>query len=682
MGVAAAGAGNSLAAYASYQAIMREVQLQSGATAEAMKQIDAAAMSDAMAKLGKSAREAAEGYKILASLGYDAATMQEMMIPITQASVALGTDQAETTKLMIALMTQYNLGAEDMTMIADMMVGGLAKTAMQGTDLIAVMKYAGIAASALGWDLVETIAATDGLVRAFGSGEMAGVAFRGMLNRMEAPSAEMEEAFHSAGLDVNDFAKHSGSAVEVLAWLQQGEWDAMKAAKAFGAEVANGANIWIKTSIPAMQATAATMYEVGIAARFAAGMMGDLNGAWEQGNAHIDNMVVHTGQFVAILAGPYLSYMGEALLQMDQFIKLLIDAVKQEDKGAAEAELFAMAMKSAAEVAVQVLAGVVAVLLLMVMQIQVNVWAVNTLYLAWLKLRTIWDWSDALKQNIIEQEIWLDTILSNIETTKKAMQFAWNWAWGGDDAALDKLGVGGEKQKKTTPADAAGGKGTKNQADLDKEWASWLKEQKGLAQSWSMYYDEQGAVLTDAIARAQNEQRAAWTAYQLASATWAALADSGRVEDIEQAAVAQQQAYINYLRADTAMNEAMKQADERKQQVLQRQVEKAERELQREREKAQRAMEKTQTDWADRYSQTVKNALDLHQTMQMVIGGRLGEGIEERLRRITVRPQGNDRIILELRPAAGVRSDLKRDIISWLVPVIQDASRRVPVPSG
>ena len=336
LGLGAAGAKASEEAYREWEAVMKDVELQSGATKEAMASLEAATLSEDMVKLGVNATEAAKGYQILASMGYSAADMQTAMLPITQTAIALGIEQADATRLMIALMKQYNLTIADMPMIADMLVGGLNKTAMQGDQVAEVMRYAGVAASSLGWSLGETIAAVDPLVAAFGNAEMAGTGFRGVLDRLKAPSAETAGAFKKAGLNVNDFAKHSGSAAELITWLKSGMWDAQTVARAFGAEAANAAQTLMRVDVPALQKTADAIGEMGSAQDYARGKMETMEGQLAQLGAAFQDLKIQLGGVVSDFTGPYVRALLIAVNALNNFVNKSRDAARkfQEDEKA------------------------------------------------------------------------------------------------------------------------------------------------------------------------------------------------------------------------------------------------------------------------------------------------------------------------------------------------------------
>lgn len=277
------------------EAVLKDVELQSGATAEQMKEIKAAALSPNMVMLGKSATEAAEGYKRLASEGYDVIAMQQMMAPITRVATVFGLEHAQVTKLMINLMNQYGLSAKDMTYISDVLVGALNNTSLQADEVADSLQYAGLAASSLGWSLEETMAVIDPLVATIGNAQMAGVYFREMVNSLKDPTDETAEAFAKAGLNINDFSRESRSAASFIGWLKRGTWDAGLVAKAFGNRADAAATVLLRQTVPAIEAATGEIWEMGAALKNAEQKMLTVQGRKAQFAAMWRNLLATLG---------------------------------------------------------------------------------------------------------------------------------------------------------------------------------------------------------------------------------------------------------------------------------------------------------------------------------------------------------------------------------------------------
>ena len=189
---------------AGFESVMTDVAIQSGATAREMAELKKVALSTEFIRLGKSGTEVATMLRRLASEGYKVKEMREMLLPITETAIAMGTDEAETTKLMLNLMQQFRLSAEDMGHIGDVMVTALANTSYQGDELAETLKMAGVAGHALGWSLEDTIAVTDQIIKVTGEASMAGRYFRSLVMSMRAPTEVMAQEFARVGISLGE----------------------------------------------------------------------------------------------------------------------------------------------------------------------------------------------------------------------------------------------------------------------------------------------------------------------------------------------------------------------------------------------------------------------------------------------------------------------------------------------
>lgn len=189
---------------AGFESVMTDVAIQSGATAREMAELKKVALSTEFIRLGKSGTEVATMLRRLASEGYKVADMRKMLLPITETAIAMGTDEAETTKLMLNLMQQFRLSAEDMGHIGDVMATALANTSYQGDELAETLKMAGVAGHALGWSLEDTIAVTDEIIKVTGEASMAGRYFRSLVMSMRAPTEVMAQEFARVGISLKE----------------------------------------------------------------------------------------------------------------------------------------------------------------------------------------------------------------------------------------------------------------------------------------------------------------------------------------------------------------------------------------------------------------------------------------------------------------------------------------------
>ena len=280
---------------ADFEAMLKRVELQSGATANEMESIKAEALSSDFVKLGKSGTDVANTYNRLASEGYEVIEMKKMLKPITEASIVLGTEEAETTKLMLNLMQQYNLEATDMGHISDVLAGALANTSFQGGELVEVMKYAGVAASELGWSLEGTIPIVDSVIKVTGEASMAGTQFRMMVNMLLDPTAKMEEEFKKVGISLNEVSEAIKSPIDLIALLNKAHENGANFAAMFGARAGSAAAVIARQEIPAIEELTEKVNENGKAHEMASGIMDTTSGKFQSFGAAMKNTATTIG---------------------------------------------------------------------------------------------------------------------------------------------------------------------------------------------------------------------------------------------------------------------------------------------------------------------------------------------------------------------------------------------------
>jgi len=296
-----------------FRDILKDVEIQSGATAEQMDAIAKSALSAEFVRLGKSGSDVANMYRRLASEGYDLATMKQMLMPITEATVALGTDEADTTKLMLNLMEQYKMSASEMPRIADAMTSALANTSYQGSELAEVMKYAGMAGSSLGWSLEETIAVTDRVIKVTGEASMAGTYFRGVVAAIRDPTKEMQDELAGVGISLEDLAKATEDPIALVDLLTKAHDRGANFANMFSVRALTAAEALVGES-DSISSLIPKLHESGAAHDAAMEKMSNAGGAARSGAAALKNLGIAIGDallpMIQALGPPLVSVIG------------------------------------------------------------------------------------------------------------------------------------------------------------------------------------------------------------------------------------------------------------------------------------------------------------------------------------------------------------------------------------
>lgn len=125
-------------------------------------------------------------------------------------------EAVEATEALIAVQSQFALGAEELTLVMAQLNAIENETAVNFQGLVEAMSRGAGAARAAGVDWREFAAMTAALVPAAGSASEAGNALRTMISRVMAPTGEAKEAMRGLGLEIDSTAWGSKTFVERL----------------------------------------------------------------------------------------------------------------------------------------------------------------------------------------------------------------------------------------------------------------------------------------------------------------------------------------------------------------------------------------------------------------------------------------------------------------------------------
>ena len=311
-----------------FEAKLKRVEVQSGATASEMAEIKKTALNEEFVKLGKSGNQVADMYNRLASEGYDVAAMKKMLIPITEATIVLGTEEGETTKLMLNLMQQYNLTASDMGHISDVLAGALANTSFQGGELAEVMKYAGVAAGELGWSLQGTIPIVDAIIKVTGEASMAGTQFRMMIMKLRVPTETMKEEFSKVGITLDEVAEAIKTPIGLVELLSKAHEKGANFAAMFGARAGSAAAVIARQSVPAIEALTEKVNETGFAHEAAGGIMDTTAGKFATLGAAMQNIRTTIGDVLLPVVSLLADWIGKVAIAIKEWMEAHLGLTK------------------------------------------------------------------------------------------------------------------------------------------------------------------------------------------------------------------------------------------------------------------------------------------------------------------------------------------------------------------
>lgn len=151
-----------------------------------------------------SATDAAQGQGYLAMAGFDPKAIMAAMPGMLDVAKAGDSGLAETADIASNILTGFNLKANEMGRLGDVLVGTFTRSNTNLQMLGETMKYAGPVAASVGQD-IETVAAMAGKLGDAGiQGSMGGTALRAILGRLSAPPKAAADALEKLGISAKD----------------------------------------------------------------------------------------------------------------------------------------------------------------------------------------------------------------------------------------------------------------------------------------------------------------------------------------------------------------------------------------------------------------------------------------------------------------------------------------------
>ena len=186
------------------ESALAEVQAVSGATAEELEAMKAAAEAGGAATKF-STLEAAQGLGELARATGDAQTAIDALPAALLQAQAAGLGVAESATIITTTLSQFGLSASEAMRAADVLSKAANITEANVQGLGNALTYAAPQAALLGMDLETTAAALAGLAKAGYQGERAGVALRNVFGEMMDPTSNFARALRELGIDSTNF---------------------------------------------------------------------------------------------------------------------------------------------------------------------------------------------------------------------------------------------------------------------------------------------------------------------------------------------------------------------------------------------------------------------------------------------------------------------------------------------
>lgn len=202
-GAIASGIGAAVKTAANFEQAMQKVAAISGASAEELKLLEAAAR-EMGSETQFSASEAADALAFLAMSGFDV-NQQISALPAVLAAAAAGNiSLGQSADVISNIMSGFGIAAEDAGDAVDVLVKTTTTANTDLPQLGAALQHVGPVAQSLGLSLEETSAAIGVLSNAGIQGSSAGTALRAALLSLANPTGQTKDAMKDLGIEVTN----------------------------------------------------------------------------------------------------------------------------------------------------------------------------------------------------------------------------------------------------------------------------------------------------------------------------------------------------------------------------------------------------------------------------------------------------------------------------------------------
>lgn len=235
------------------------------------------------------APQVASAGKFLAMAGYNVNDIQESIRPISNLALIGDTDLGETADVVTNIMTGYEIPAQKMNNVADILTMTFTKSNTTLLELAEAFKYAGTVARQSGLEFEQTAAAIGVLGDAGIKASHAGTTLRMMLMNMQAPTKKQQAAWQALGVSPKDENGNLRDFNAIMSELNQrskemgrGEFTSLFY-KAFRITAASGAMALVRHSDKLQQVTDLnTNNSYGVSSELAEAKKNTIEGLWYQ----------------------------------------------------------------------------------------------------------------------------------------------------------------------------------------------------------------------------------------------------------------------------------------------------------------------------------------------------------------------------------------------------------------
>lgn len=302
MGVGLVGAfAVAVGAAAKFDKQMSEVSAVTNAGAQDMDRLRQAALK-AGADTQYSATEAAKAEAELAKAGLSTSQILGGALSGSLSLAAAGSlDLAEAADISAKTMNVFKLEGKDVGHIADVLAASANKSATDVHEMGEALKMGGLAASAAGMSMEETVGTLSAFADRALVGSDAGTSLKTAIMMLQAPTDKAKGLMEDLGISAYDVngqfigtTKLAGQLQTALGGLTQEQRNAALAT-IFGADGMRAANVMYELGERGIQDYVAAVDDQGAAAEVAAKKMDNLAGDVEQLQGSLETMAIEAG---------------------------------------------------------------------------------------------------------------------------------------------------------------------------------------------------------------------------------------------------------------------------------------------------------------------------------------------------------------------------------------------------
>lgn len=294
-------AGAAVVATAQFDKQMSNVAAVTGATADEMDNLRAAAIKAGQATVF-SASEAAQAEAELAKAGIKTSDILGGALTGSLSLAAAGQlDLAEAATISAQAMNTFGLEGKDVGHIADVLAAGANKSAADVSQLGDALRQGGLVADQTGLSLEDTVATLSAFADRALIGSDAGTSLKSMLQRLTPQSQQAADKMEELGISAYDSAGNfvglATFAENLKTSLSKLTPEARSAALGiiFGSDAVRGATVLYDLGAKGVQDYTAAVNDTGAASRMAATQLDNLAGDWEQLSGSIETTFIQSG---------------------------------------------------------------------------------------------------------------------------------------------------------------------------------------------------------------------------------------------------------------------------------------------------------------------------------------------------------------------------------------------------